>query len=55
MESSALFGLSALLGHNAATVCVIIANRYAKKYSKDYKIAVKKLIKIVLDNLAANE
>jgi len=52
MESSALFGLSALLGHNAATVCVIIANRYAKQYSKDYKIAVKKLIKIVLDNLA---
>ncbi len=52
MESSAIFGLSALLGHNAATVCVIIANRYAKKYSKDYKIAVKKLIKIILDKLA---
>jgi uridine phosphorylase len=51
MESSALFGLSALLGHQAATVCVIIANRYAKKYSKDYKPAVKNLIKHVLDNL----
>jgi uridine phosphorylase len=55
MESSALFGLSALLGHKAATVCVIIANRYAKQYSKDYKIPMKKLIKIVLDNLAENE
>ncbi len=51
MESSALFGLSKLLGHNAATVCVIIANRYNKQYSKDYKIAVKKLIKTVLDKL----
>ncbi|MDD2634155.1 MAG: nucleoside phosphorylase [Bacteroidales bacterium] len=55
MESSALFGLSALLGHNAATVCVIIANRYAKQYSKDYKPFVKNLIKIVLDNLAKND
>lgn len=52
MESSALFGLSALLGHNAATVCVIIANRYAKQYSKDYKPHIKKLVKIVLNNLA---
>lgn len=51
MESSALFGLSALLGHQAATVCVIIANRYSKKYSKDYKPAVKNLIKHVLDSL----
>lgn len=52
MESSALFGLSNLLGHQAATVCVIIANRYAKKYSNDYKIPMRKLIKTVLDNLA---
>ncbi|HOZ31234.1 MAG TPA: nucleoside phosphorylase [Bacteroidales bacterium] len=52
MESSALFGLSKLLGHKAATVCVIIANRYAKQYSKDYKPAVRKLIEIVLDRLA---
>ncbi len=52
MESSALFGLSALLGHKAATVCVIIANRYAKQYSKDYHPAIKNLIEIVLDRLA---
>jgi len=51
MESSALFGLSALLGHQAATVCVIIANRYAKQYSKDYHPAIEKLIQIVLDRL----
>ncbi|MDD3858666.1 MAG: nucleoside phosphorylase [Bacteroidales bacterium] len=52
MESSALFGLSALLGHKAATICVIIANRYAKQYSKDYKPAIKELIQIVLDRMA---
>jgi uridine phosphorylase len=52
MESSALFGLSALLGHEAATVCVIIANRYAGKYSKDYKPAIKDLITIILDRMA---
>jgi uridine phosphorylase len=54
MESSAIFGLSGLLGHKAATVCVIIANRYAKQYSKDYKIAVEKLVKIVIDRLVEN-
>lgn len=52
MESSALFGLSALLGHKAATICVIIANRYAKQYSKDYKPAINELIQIVLDRMA---
>ena len=54
MESSALFGLSSLLGHSAATVCVIIANRYIKQYCKDYKPAMKNLIKIVLDGLVEN-
>lgn len=52
MESSAIFGLSALLGHKAATVCVIIANRYAGKYSKDYKPAVKKLVEIILNRMS---
>ncbi|HNQ67068.1 MAG TPA: nucleoside phosphorylase [Bacteroidales bacterium] len=52
MESSALFGLSALLGHKAATICVIIANRYAKQYSKDYKPSIHALIEIVLNRMA---
>jgi uridine phosphorylase len=51
MESSAIYGLSKLLGHHAITLCVIIANRASKTYSKDYKPAVKKLIKTVLDRL----
>jgi len=53
MESSAIYGLSKLLGHNALTVCNIIANRMRKEYSSDYKIAVKKLVEKVLNRLIA--
>lgn len=52
MECSAIYGLSALLGHRAATVCVIIANRLAGTYSKDYKKQVKLLIEYVLARLS---
>ncbi len=51
MESSAIFGLSKLLGHNAVTVCSIIANRLRKEYSANYKIEVDKLIKLILNRL----
>jgi uridine phosphorylase len=51
METSALYGLSALLGHEAATVCTIIANRIRKEFSKDYKKSVKAMIAQVLDQL----
>ncbi|NOQ24374.1 MAG: phosphorylase [Bacteroidales bacterium] len=52
MESSAIFGLSKLLGHKAVTICTIIANRRTKEYSKDYKPLIKELIKTVLDRLS---
>ncbi|MCF6366855.1 MAG: nucleoside phosphorylase [Bacteroidales bacterium] len=51
MESSAIAGLSVLLGHNALTVCSIIANRIRKEYSQNYKVAVDKLVKTVLERL----
>ncbi len=51
MESSAIFGLSKHLGHNAVTLCAIIASRTSKEYSKDYKPIIKNLIKIVLDKI----
>ncbi len=51
MECSAIYGLSALLGHNCATVCAIIANRLAGTASKDYKPVIKDLIVYVLTNL----
>ena len=51
METSALYGLSKLLGHNACTVCVIVGNRITKKFSKDYHPAMEQLIKTVLTRL----
>jgi uridine phosphorylase len=51
METSALYGLGALLGHQTCTVCAIIANRVAKQYSKNYHVAVEQLIQLVLERL----
>ncbi|MFL5763702.1 MAG: nucleoside phosphorylase [Bacteroidia bacterium] len=51
METSALYGLGGLLGHETCTVCAIIANRVAKQYSKNYHAAVERLIQLVLERL----
>jgi uridine phosphorylase len=51
MESSALAGLAALLGHRAATVCLVVANRYAKDMNTDYKGGMSEFIKKTLDVL----
>ena len=51
MESSAIYGLSKMLGHKALTVCLIIANRVNKTANEKYRDEMKKLIKIVLDQL----
>jgi uridine phosphorylase len=53
METSALYGLAGLLGHNACTICAIIANRYVKEYSKNYHQTIDKLIGTLLDRLTA--
>lgn len=52
MEGSALAGLAALMGHRAATICTIIAQRIAKDACTDYKPFVKQMIKMALDKLA---
>ena len=51
MESSAIYGFSKLLGHEAVTICAIIANRFKKTYSSDYKKTIKKLIVKTLEDL----
>lgn len=51
MESSALAGLAALLGHRAMTCCMVIANRYAQNMNTEYKNSIDSLIKIVLDRI----
>ena len=52
MECSAIYGLSKLLGHNAATVCAIIANRKAGNSNADYKPSVQALVEHVLNSLS---
>jgi Uridine phosphorylase len=43
MESSAIYGLSALLGHKALTICVVIGNRVTGEFINDYKPIMKDL------------
>lgn len=51
MESSALAGMAALLGHKALTVCAIIAGRVSKNMNTDYRGSIEGLIKTVLDRI----
>ncbi|MBO5678497.1 MAG: nucleoside phosphorylase [Bacteroidaceae bacterium] len=51
MESSAIAGLSALLGHKAMTVCMVIANRRAKEANTGYKSTIDYLIEKVVERI----
>ena len=53
MECSAIYGLSKLLGHEALTICLIIANRVKKEANSDYHQSMETLIKLVLDRLTS--
>jgi len=53
MESSGLYGLSRMLGHNAITLCAILANRATGTANNDYIPVIKELIRYVLDQLVA--
>jgi uridine phosphorylase len=51
MESSALFSLGKMLGHNCLTICVAIANRVTEQFSANYHPYVEKLIETTLERL----
>ena len=51
MEGSAIAGLSALLGHEALTVCLVIANRYGRRFIGDYSTKMEELVSLVTDRL----
>lgn len=51
MESSAIYGLSKLLGHHALTICLIIANRVTKEANENYRPIMQQLIENVLNQL----
>ena len=52
METTAIYGLSALLGHHALSLNAIIANRATGTFSEDPTKAVDELIAYTLDKLA---
>ena len=54
METSAIYGLSRLLGHNCLSLNAVIANRVRKEFSKDGKAAVEALIVKVLEIVTQN-
>lgn len=51
MESSAVAGLSRLLGHKAMTCCLVIANRRTGNANTGYKNTIDGLIRTVLDRI----
>ncbi|MCF6308226.1 MAG: nucleoside phosphorylase [Flavobacteriaceae bacterium] len=51
METSAIYGLSKLMGHRALSLNAIIANRANGTFSKDSKMVIERLIKYTLEKL----
>ena len=51
MESSALAGLSRLMGHRAMTCCMVLANRSVKDVQLNYYNSIGDLIQLVLDRI----
>lgn len=51
MESSAVAGLSRMLGHKATTVCMVVANRLAQNVDVDYHDSIEVLIQKVLERI----
>lgn len=53
METSAIYGLGRLMGHDCLSVNAIVANRVVQQFSKDGDAAVKQLIIKALEALTA--
>ncbi len=53
METSAIFGFSHLMGHQALTVCLIIANRPRGTFLNDYHTPMRQLVGTVVERLTS--
>ena len=53
METSAIYGLGKLMGHECLSINVIIANRVIKEFSKDSEAAVENMIRKALEALTS--
>ena len=51
METSALLSLGKALGHEATTICLVLANRYNNTFATNFEDKMKTLIKNVLDKV----
>ncbi len=51
METSAIYGFAQALGHEALTVCLIIANRPAGTFMNDYHTAMQQTIGTIIERL----
>ena len=49
METSAIYGLGALMGHETVTMCAVIANRATGNYNPDHIKVVRSMIEMFLD------
>jgi uridine phosphorylase len=54
METSGIYGMARLLGHEAVSLNAIVANRVEKVFSKDSHKAIEQLIRFALEKLAAS-
>ena len=54
METSAIYGLGKLMGHECLSVNAIVANRVVQQFSKDSNAAVERLIKEALEAVVAS-
>jgi uridine phosphorylase len=49
METATIYGLARLLGHRAASICVILANRIEGTYTRNSRKDIDKLIEYTLE------
>ncbi len=53
METSAIYALGKIMGHNTCTICLVVANRVNGTFSTNYPLYVKKLIRQCLQRLTS--
>lgn len=53
METSSLYGLGAMLGHQVASICVLLASRVTGEYTRSAKEDEEKLISYVLEKITS--
>lgn len=51
METSALYGLAGLLGHQATTLCLVVANRFTNTFNSNYNTSMQSLIELIVNRM----